>query len=109
MTRRHPVTLASIVVVGVLLVAGCASTKPTDWTGHHIDEVIKKFGSPTRVVPTADGGKMYVWELQRSMPSPSWGSGPGGPTVSTQANRYTATKTFWVRPDGIVASWNLHD
>ncbi|HLE60668.1 MAG TPA: hypothetical protein VI700_03950, partial [Thermoanaerobaculaceae bacterium] len=61
MTRRHPVTLASIVVVGVLLVAGCASTKPTDWTGHHIDEVIKKFGSPTRVVPTADGGKMYVW------------------------------------------------
>jgi hypothetical protein len=109
MRRRLAPVLTLVVAVAVLTSVGCASAKATDWTGHHIDEVIKEFGSPTRVVSTPDGGKMYVWELQRSVSEPSWGSGPGAPTVSSNVRRYTATKTFWVRPDGIVASWNLHD
>lgn len=109
MARRHLVVLAIVVVTAVLLAAGCASTGFTEWTGHHIDEVIKKFGPPTRTVPTSDGGKMYVWEFQRSAPSSSWGSGAGGPAVVTTANNYVSTKTFWVKPDGTIASWNFSD
>ena len=108
--RRCLVSVFTLVLAAAVLTAvGCASAKVTDWTGHHIDEAIKEFGSPTRVVPTTDGGKMYVWELQRSVADPSWSGGPGAPTVSSNVRRYTATKTFWVRPDGIIASWNFQD
>jgi hypothetical protein len=109
MERRSLVGLAIVVAVPVLLAVGCASTKVTDWTGHHIEEVIKEFGPPARTVATSDGGKMYVWEFHRSAPQPSWGGGPGGPSVSTASNNYISTKTFWVRADGIILSWNAND
>jgi hypothetical protein len=96
-------------LLAALLVVGCASARFTDWTGHRIDEVIKKFGPPTRTVPTSDGGRMCVWEFQRSAPASSWGAGAGGPAVVTSANNYVSTKTFWVKPDGTVASWNSSD
>ena len=109
MRRRLAAVFTLVLAAAVATVMGCASTRMTDWTGHHIDEVIKEFGSPTRVVPTADGGKMYVWERERSIAEPTWSDGPGAPTVSSNVRRYTATKTFFVRPDGIVASWNFQD
>jgi len=109
MRRRLAPILTLLLAAVVLTAAGCASAKATDWTGHHIDEVIKKFGSPTRVVPAPNGGKMYVWEYQRSVADPSWSSGPGSPTVSSNVRRYTTTKTFFVRADGIIASWNFHE
>jgi hypothetical protein len=109
MRSRLASVLMIVLAVAVLTAMGCASAKATDWNGHHIDEVIKKFGPPTRVVSTADGGKMYVWELQRSVADPSWSGGSGAPTVSDNVRRYTATRTFWVRPDGIILSWNFRD
>jgi hypothetical protein len=95
-----------LVLAAAVITAGCASTSVTDWTGHHIDEVIKKFGTPARVTPTGDGGKMYVWEYQRTFADPTWGAGG---TVSPNERRCTATRTFMVRPDGIVATWNVQD
>jgi hypothetical protein len=109
MRRRLVAVLTLVLAAAVLTAVGCASARVTDWTGHHIDEAIKMFGPPARTLPTADGGKMYVWEFQRSVADPSWGSGPGAPTVSSNVRRYTATKTFWVRPDGIINSWNLQN
>ena len=31
------------------------------------------------------------------------------PAVVTTANNYVSTKTFWVKPDGTIASWNFSD
>jgi hypothetical protein len=105
MVRGRLVGLATLVAVAALLAVGCASTAPTDWTGHHIDEAIKKFGPPTRVLPTSDGGKMYQWIFHRSSPQPSW----GGTSVTTTSNNYTSTKTFLVRADGIILSFSAND
>ncbi len=106
MPRATLGVLAIVVGVTALLAGGCASAKMTDWTGHPIADVIKKFGTPTRITPTADGGKLYVFEYERSTAEPSWG--PGG---SAQANerRCTASRNFMVRADGIVISWTLND
>jgi hypothetical protein len=109
MRRQLAAVLTLVLAAAMLTAVGCASAKFTEWTGHHIDEAIKMFGPATRVLPTVDGGKMYVWEFHRSAPSSSWTSGPGGPTVSTRSNSYVTTKTFWVRADGIIASWNFQD
>lgn len=95
-----------LVLAAAIVTAGCASTGVTDWTGHHIDEVIKKFGTPTRVTATPDGGKMYVWETERSVANPVWGAGG---TVSAQEQRWTTVRTFSVRPDGIISSFNIKD
>jgi hypothetical protein len=109
MARRHLVALGIVVAVAALTAMGCASAKFTEWTGHHIDEVIKEFGSPTRVVPAADGGSMYVWEYQRSVADSRVEGTAQRPRVVNYLRRYTATKTFFVRPDGIVSSWNFQD
>ena len=109
MARRYLAVLGIVAVAVVLLANGCTSAEFTEWTGHHIDEVIKKFGPPARTLPTSDGGKMYVWEFPHSVPSASWSNGPGPPTVSTTSTTYVSTKTFWVRPDGIISSWNFQD
>jgi hypothetical protein len=106
MCRTSGAAFAVAVAAAVLLAPSCASTKLTDWTGHRIDEVIQEFGPPKTVTPMSNGAKMYVWEYQRTFANPSW-----GPTGSTMQNerRCTATRTFLVRPDGIVASWNMQD
>ncbi len=106
MGRASAAVLVLALATTVLIASGCASAKVTDWTGHHIDEVINKFGKPTRIVPAAEGAKMYVFEYQRSFANPSWG--PGG-TVSANERRCTANRTFFVRADGIVGSWSIHD
>ena len=106
MYRTSEVVLVLVLAATILVASGCASTKVTDWTGHQIDEVINNYGTPARVTPIADGGKIYVWEYQRTFADPSWG--PAG-TVSTNERRCTATRAFMVRPDGIVASWTVQD
>jgi hypothetical protein len=104
--RRKTSFFAMISLVGVLLAGGCASTKLTDWTGHNISEVIKAFGTPNRVVPAGDGGKLYVFEYQRSRQHPAWGAYGN---VASNEHSCTATRSFMVRPDGTVASWNIQD
>ena len=104
--RSKTLLWATVLVAVVLLATGCASMQTTDWNGHHIDEVIKKFGTPTRVLPAADGGKMYVWETERSVANPAWS---GGGSVSAQEQRWKTVRTFWVRPDGIISTFNIQD
>ncbi len=104
--ERWRVRGPAIVLAAALLAFGCASAKVTEWTGHHVDEVIKKFGTPSRIVEAAAGAKMYVFEFQRSVAEPSWGAGGN---VQANERRCTGTRNFLVRPDGIVASWTLND
>ncbi len=103
MSRGRAALGAVAVAVLTVLASGCASMKFTDWTGHRIDEVITQFGAPTRITPTSDGGKFYVFEYVHSISEPSWG--PSGAVVTTE-RRCTASRSFMVRSDGIVASWN---
>jgi hypothetical protein len=109
MRRRLTALFPLVLALTVVTVVGCASAKFTDWTGHHIDEVIKEFGPATRVVPAADGGKMYVWEYERTTADSRVEGTAQQPRVVNYLRRYTATKTFLVRPDGIIASWNFQD
>jgi hypothetical protein len=102
MGRISGVGLA-VVVAAACLVAGCASMKTTEWTGHKIDEVIKEFGPPTRTVPTADGQTMYVWEREHSFPQSSWG---GGGTVATTSRKQLTTWSFLVNQERTIVSWH---
>lgn len=100
------------VALALALVAplvGCASAKPTDWTGHHIDEVIAKFGPAKRIVPQGDR-KMYVWEVERRMAAPpTVDPATGRSTPSAPAVAYTSVRTFYVGPDGIIISFTWQD
>ncbi len=102
-------------IAGVLVLAlvaplvGCASTKPTDWTGHHIDEVIAKLGPAKRVMPQGEN-TVYVWEVERRMASPpTIDPVTGRPTPSAPAVAYTSVRTFYVGPDGIIISFTWQD
>jgi len=108
MERIFGVGLA-VVVAAACLVAGCASMKTTEWTGHKIDEVIKEFGPATRTVPAADGQTMYMWVREHSFPQSSWSSGPGQPTVATSSRKQITTWSFLVNQERTVVSWHRDD
>jgi len=46
-----------------LLLAGCASTESakTSWQGAHYDDVISRWGAPSRSAPMAGGGQVHTW------------------------------------------------
>lgn len=101
MGRISGVGLA-VVVAAVCLTSGCASLQTTEWTGHKIDEAIKKFGSPDRTVPAANGQTMYVWNKVSEYTAGSWSSAP--PT-----QRWMTTWTLFVSPDGTIVTWNRQE
>lgn len=109
MSKLGTLMLALLVGSVVLQLGGCASARPTDWTGHHIDEVIAKFGPARRVVEQGEK-KMYVWEVERRMAAPpTIDPATGRPSPSAPAVAYTAVRSFLVGPDGIVISYTWQD
>jgi|MudIll2142460700_1097286.scaffolds.fasta_scaffold164748_3 hypothetical protein len=105
MGRISGVGLA-VVVAAVCLTSGCASLQTTEWTGHKIDEAIKKFGSPDRTVPAANGQTMYVFVREYSIPRSSWWGERGQPTVQTMSQKQITTWSFLVNQERTVVSWN---
>lgn len=106
--QRNPIAVVLVLALAVHLV-GCASARPTDWTGHHIDEVIARFGPAKRIVEQGDG-KVYVWEVERRMASPpTIDPATGRPSPSAPAVAYTAMRSFLVGPDGVIVSFTWQD
>ncbi|HPW54999.1 MAG: hypothetical protein KA072_08245 [Thermoanaerobaculaceae bacterium] len=99
----------ALVLALVVPLVGCASAKPTDWTGHHIDEVIAKLGPAKRIVPQGEN-KMYVWEVERRMAAPpTIDPATGRTTPSPPAVAYTSVRSFYVGRDGIIISYTWQE
>lgn len=107
-----PRRLAAIMLVLILIVplVCCATAKPTDWTGRHIDEVIKKFGPPKRTIPQGER-TLYVWEVERRMANPPTTDPVTGRMVPSaqSAVAYTSVRSFIVGADGIIISFTWQD
>jgi len=54
----------------IALLSGCASTPETDWASlvgsYTYAEAVTDLGKPTRVEPTADGGRVAEWSKPRT-------------------------------------------
>lgn len=63
--------IASVLVLfAILLLGGCASGEKTAAllnSSTHINQVISSFGPPTNVIPTQDGGSVYVWSQSQTV------------------------------------------
>ena len=90
------------------LTAGCATTSPSDWTGHRIDEVIKEFGKPTGSYLTGEGRTMYVWTRRFAVVEKDVMDlpGSGGHFQVPGVGEHSLTWRFLVNPDGTVAGWS---
>jgi hypothetical protein len=77
----------------ILLIAGCASIDKAkeSWQGAHYDEVIARWGAPSRSAPMVGGGQVHTWVTDGGYyaggPATSvgifGGSGGGGVGVGT--------------------------
>jgi hypothetical protein len=112
-------------LVGVLfLTVGCVSTSDqiskqmASWMGHSENELIADWGEPTRTVSDDNGGKIFVYELQRESTTPAvltthkcsqWeadcvnGERAVYQPASTQT--WAVLREFWINGDGVVYKW----
>lgn len=106
--RSTLVMVAATVAVLALVAGSCASmTKPEEWTGRKIDDVIATLGKPSSVLPGENGQKTYMWVLHRSVPvQTETFNSQGAPVSSTTFRDTVRTKTFSVDAAGIIISWN---
>ncbi len=77
------------VVILVLALSGCASTEMKKYTGHHIDQVITRWGAPNAAIKLSNGGASYTWT--------------GGYDLFSQPCR----KTFTTNSRGIIIQYNV--
>ena len=61
-----------------LLLAGCASIDKAkaSWQGAHYDDVIARWGAPSRSAPMTGGGQVHTWVTEGG-----YGGGPGPASV----------------------------
>jgi hypothetical protein len=61
--------LNSLIVVGLLVVAGCATSGKTDWPGrignYTYDNAVKELGPPDKTETLADGVRVADWFVTR--------------------------------------------
>jgi hypothetical protein len=89
-------TMRTCLALGLLLsLAGCATSGDIlgareSWHGALYDEVVSRWGAPSRHTVLADGGYVYTWESEGTVPAgggffPSIGifGGSGGVGVGT--------------------------
>jgi hypothetical protein len=75
MTSTHHSLLTLLLA---LLLAGCASIDKAkaSWEGAHYDDVISRWGAPSRSAPMASGGQVHTWVTEGG-----YGGGPGPASV----------------------------
>lgn len=102
-------TLCRWVAIGVVmamlaLTDGCASmTRTEDWKGKPISDAIAKFGTPSRIKPTSNGQKVYVWMIHHHTEIPRMVIGPNGaPAEANIPHDSVVTWTFYVNESGAI-------
>ena len=99
--------LNSLIVVGLLVVAGCATSGKTDWPGrignYTYDNAVKELGPPDKTETLADGVRVADWFVTRrggmtvSLGLANFGSNTAvgtGTTLGTVGGRPTLRLTF---------------
>ena len=120
------------ILLPALLLAGCASTKPTTekervfltdtsmytWTGRSVDEVIRVFGRPSSRAPDGTGLTVLTYDeikavgdtptkpgVSANASDPDDKGYDGTPSQQAPADRMVASKTqaqFWIDAEGKV-------
>ena len=85
------------------------------WEGHHVNELIAKWGPPTQVMPDGSGGKILVYSQTKTYTPPGsvqtnvYGYGnfaTGYTTVNPpQTTSWQAHRMFWVDRNGYIYRW----
>lgn len=99
-STKDRVYLFPAILLAGTLVSGCLATfsgvKPHDWVGHHREEVIQAFGSPTQEAMLGQGGKSLVYVRENGSPN----------RLSEQLN--ACRVVFNTDSRGIIKSWAFY-
>lgn len=116
------VTRSAIPALLLLLSCSCASTQTditnvmASWDGSNANDLIASWGPPNRVMDDGEGGKIFIYILDRRSNTPAevvtrefdnWFDGKGVRTTYTpsQESGYLAFRIFWVNGENVIYRW----
>jgi hypothetical protein len=110
---RSRFLVCSILVLILVLAAGCASKKKTSeimqsWMGQHVSRLIDSWGPPSNETDDGRGGKVYTWAYSRYVqPSAyTWTDKSGHAWTNVSGGQtYTSVRQFWVDSGGVIYNW----
>lgn len=105
---------------------GCAANinkAMNSWMGYHYSDLIAKWGPPQQVFDDGQGGRILIYNMNRSWTVPGtqstytyghatiwdnyiWGSAQSYSTYRPpQTYGYTAYRMFWINKKGLIYRW----
>lgn len=110
MQRRCLFLLMAATLAGLLTAPGCSQKRKAkisktmaSWVGHHQSELLASWGAPSREASDGKGGKILVYEYDRSRRTTGRVDAYGN--FSAQDHSYVARREFFVAKDGKIYRW----